>query len=115
MLVVWIKTTSGNPWRKGILLHEWLFQPGTREEIFYQESDGLINFINKEKIELDFKYGELLKHISLKNNIYSYESDPVNASFWDNFDIKGLIVDINKQKEFEKYANWTRNNNSIYL
>lgn len=74
------------------------------EDMFYHEIDGLVNFNNREKIRLDFRYSELLKQFSIKNKIYSYESDPLNVSYWKNYGMEGLLVEIKKLQEFKKYA-----------
>lgn len=74
------------------------------EDMFYHEIDGLVNFNDREKIRLDFRYSELLKQFSIKNKIYSYESDPLNVSYWKNYGMEGLLVEIKKLQEFKKYA-----------
>jgi len=73
------------------------------EEIFYQEADGLINLNNKEKIELDNNYSEIIRQYKTIKPIYSYEQNPVNISFWKNIGIQGLLVDINQLAEFKKH------------
>jgi len=73
------------------------------DELFFQESDGLVTFNDKEKIELDYKYSSFLKYQSSKNKVFSYESDPFNISFWKNYNIDNLLVDMQLIKEFEKY------------
>ena len=74
------------------------------EDMFYHEIDGLVNFNNREKIRLDFRYSEFLKQFSIKNKIYSYESDPLTVSYWKNYGVEGLLVEIKKLQEFKKYA-----------
>jgi len=74
------------------------------EDMFYHEIDGLVNFNDREKIRLDFRYSEFLKRFSIKNKIYSYESDPLNVSYWKNYGVEGLLVEIKKLQEFKKYA-----------
>jgi len=74
------------------------------DDLFIQESDGLVNFNDKKKVELEHKYSDFLKYQSSKNKVYSYESDPYNISFWKNYDIDSLLVDIQSVKEFEKYG-----------
>ncbi len=74
------------------------------EDMFYHEIDGLVNFNNREKIRTDFRYNDFLKQFSIKNKIYSYESDPLNVSYWKNYGMEGLLVEIKKLQEFKKYA-----------
>lgn len=74
------------------------------DELFFQESDGLVTFNDKEKIELDYKYSSFLKYQSSKNKVFSYESSPINISFWKNYNIDNLLVDIQLIKEFEEYG-----------
>ena len=74
------------------------------EDMFYHEIDGLVNFNNREKIRTDFRYNDFLKQFSIKNKIYSYESDPLNVSYWKNYNMEGLLVEIKKLPEFKKYA-----------
>ena len=71
---------------------------------YHQEIDGLTIFKEKEEIEMNMDYINLIKKHSLDNNLYSYETNPINISYWKNFKIKGLLVDINKIQEFEQNA-----------
>lgn len=71
------------------------------ENMFFHDVDGLINFVDKKKIELNTDYGKYLNKIKLEKKIYSYESTPKNLSFWKDFGIEGLLVDIGKFKEFK--------------
>jgi uncharacterized protein related to proFAR isomerase len=71
------------------------------EDLSFYDTDGLVNFNTREEIETNFKYGEFFKKITLKNKIYSYESDLNNIPYWKHFGIEGLLVDLNKFKEFK--------------
>lgn len=71
------------------------------EDLSFHDADGLVNFNSREKIEENFKYSDFLKRMILKSKTYSYESDLKNRSYWERFGIKGLLVDINKLKEFK--------------
>jgi len=73
------------------------------DDLFFQISDGLVTFNDKEQIELDCNYSDFLKYQSSKNKILSYESHPSNISFWKNYNIDNLLVDMHLIKEFEKY------------
>jgi len=68
---------------------------------FLKEYDGFVNFNNKEELERDFKYGEHLNKIKIKNKIYFFENDIRNLSYWERFGATGLMVDIIKLKEFK--------------
>lgn len=71
------------------------------EDLSFYDTDGLVNFNSREEIESNFKYGEYFKKMILKSKIYSYESDLENISYWKQFGIEGLLVDLNKFKEFK--------------
>ncbi len=68
---------------------------------FLKEYDGFVNFNNKEEIEQDFKFEEFLNKIQMQNKIYFYEKEIRNRNFWEKIGAKGLMVDINKLKEFK--------------
>lgn len=74
------------------------------EELFYQEADGIVNFNSRENFEKNQKYVHLLKKYNTKNNLYCYEHNIANISFWKKYNIKGLIIDTEKQKEFNNNA-----------
>ena len=63
--------------------------------------DGLVNFNGRDEIENNFKYNDFLKKKSSNYNIYSHEYDLKNLSYWKQFNLKGLLVDLNKIKEFK--------------
>lgn len=71
------------------------------ESFSMYDVDGLINFNSREKIEADFKFEAILKQKLPKSKIYSYESDLKNRPYWESFNISGLLVDIDKLKEFK--------------
>jgi len=73
----------------------------SQEDVFYHESDGMVSFDSREKVEHDQRYSYILKQYSSKNKLYCYESDIANISFWKNYNVAGLLVDVDKQKEFE--------------
>jgi uncharacterized protein related to proFAR isomerase len=77
------------------------FKINSRDDLFLKEYDGFVNFNNKEEIEQDFKFGEHLNKIQKQNKIYSYENDVKNRFFWEKIGITGLLVDVNKLKEFK--------------
>ena len=70
-------------------------------DLFFYDSDGLVNFNSKEKLEAGFRYHDYLKQ--LRKTLYSYEVDSRNVSFWGMFGAKGLLVDIDKIEEFKKW------------
>jgi len=73
------------------------------EILKYYDSDGLVNFKTREKIEHDLELNYLLKQITSKKDVFSYEKDVKNITYWKHCGIKGLLVDINKIQEFKKY------------
>jgi len=78
-------------------------QNNQADKIFYKEADGLINLYNKEKMELNNKYYEIINKYKTIKPIYSYEKQATNIQYWKNLGIKGLLIDINKIEEFKKY------------
>jgi uncharacterized protein related to proFAR isomerase len=72
------------------------------EVSFFEGFFGLVVFDTKHQIEIDFKYSDLLRQLSKKHSVYVYESDPKHVSYWGKLGVKGLLVEINKIKEFEK-------------
>jgi hypothetical protein len=71
------------------------------DDLFLKEYDGFVNFNNKEEIEQDFKFDEYLNKILMQNKIYCYENDIRNRFFWEKFGVSGLLIDLNKLKEFK--------------
>jgi hypothetical protein len=71
------------------------------EDLSFYDADGLVNFNSREEIASNFKYSDLFKRTILKNKIYSYESDLKNRSYWECCGVEGLLVDVNKLKEFK--------------
>jgi len=67
-------------------------------DLFIGKLDGYVNFLDREKIESEFKYKELLKKIY--PNLYVYENDVKNISFWKKKSVKGIIVDFNDYMRF---------------
>jgi hypothetical protein len=70
---------------------------------FFNAADGIVNLTSKEKITTNFKYGDFLKSMKMKNKIYSYEVDSNNVSYWKGFGVEGLLIDINKLEEFKHH------------
>lgn len=68
------------------------------EGLSFGDADGLVNFNSREEIERDFKHSDFFKRMSLKNKVYSYETDLENRTYWERFGVEGLLVDINKLK-----------------
>ena len=69
--------------------------------LFLKDYDGFVNFNGRQDIEQDVKFGEYLNTIHTKNKIYCYENNVSNISFWQKYGITGLLVDINRLKEFK--------------
>jgi len=64
--------------------------------------DGLVVFDRKNQVERDFKYSSFLKNLCINHDIYVYEKDPINITYWGKLGIGGLLVDISNMKEFKK-------------
>jgi hypothetical protein len=75
----------------------------TINNLNYYNVDGLVNFKTREEFENAFKLGYFLKKIASKTNIYSYESDIKNLTYWKKQGINNFLVDIDKIGEFKKY------------
>lgn len=60
--------------------------------------DGYISFANKEEIYQDFVFKTSIEQI--KNKFYVYEEISKNKKYWEEKEIKGLIVDFDKIKEY---------------
>ena len=75
------------------------------DDFFYNEYDGLINFTIREKFEKHFKYGDLIKDYSTKNNVvFTYDSELENVKYWKYFGITNFLVDLVNFEEFKKNA-----------
>ncbi len=72
------------------------------EILKYYDPDGLVNFKTREEIEHDLELNYLLKQIASKRDVFSYERDVKNITYWKHCGIKGLLIDINKIQEFKK-------------
>lgn len=71
------------------------------DDLFLYDSDGLVNLNNKVKIDQDLRYSDFLNNLKRKNKLYSYDSNPENLSYWKQFGVEGLLVDINKYEELK--------------
>ena len=71
------------------------------EEIYSNASDGFVNFKGRGQIEKDLKFRDFLKRKSANNAVFVYENDLKNLNYWKYFNIKGLLVDLDKVKEFK--------------
>jgi len=71
---------------------------------FFEAFAGLIVFNAKDQIEMDFRAKEILRRFRTKNSFYAYESDPKHVPYWEKLGVKGLLVEINKIREFEKHG-----------
>lgn len=72
-------------------------------DAFFNESDGLVNFYNKNQIEsVDNNIGYIVKY-NKKANIFTYEEDPLNIKYWQHFGIKNFIIEQNRIEEFKKW------------
>ena len=60
----------------------------------FLESDGLTVFINKSKVEGNYKLCSYLKNLCLKHNIYVYEPHKKNFTYWEKLGISGILTDL---------------------
>lgn len=70
-------------------------------DLYIQLSDGIVTFNSRELIESRLKNSDFLKTIGRKQKVYTYESDFKNSYYWKRFGVKGLLVDLDKIKEFQ--------------
>jgi hypothetical protein len=63
--------------------------------------DGFVNFYSRKEIESSFQNSEYFKTISKNKNIFTYETNLKNISYWKGFGVKGILVDFDKYKEFK--------------
>jgi hypothetical protein len=59
--------------------------------------DGLVSYLTNNQIERDFNYGSFLKNIGAKYNVYIYDANGKNISYWKKIGIAGLFIDISKK------------------
>ena len=71
------------------------------DDLFIEKFDGFINFNTREELEQNFILHEQINKIKKQNKIYFYENNYKNYPFWEGLGISGLLVDINKLKEFK--------------
>jgi hypothetical protein len=69
-------------------------------ENIFTDSDGVVNFESKEKIEYDIKSSDLLSRMKSVNNLYVHEQNNINKTFWQRYNVKGLLVDLHRFGEF---------------
>lgn len=70
-------------------------------DTIFNESDGLVNFYSKNQIEYINNNLEYLFQYKAKNNIYTYEENPLNISYWQGFGIQDFIIEQNKIEAFK--------------
>ena len=68
------------------------------------QADGLVSFSTKQEFDSDFKQQSYLKEICRKQNLYVYETQAQQSSYWKQIGVAGLLVDINKIEEFKRYG-----------
>ena len=72
-----------------------------REDPSFYDFDGLVTFKIRQELESSFKFDHSFKNIVSKLDIYSYDSDINNFTYWKDFGIRGLLIDISKIQEFK--------------
>ena len=71
------------------------------KDVFREQVDGFVNFFSRKEVESSFQNSDYFKTISKKNNIFTYESNLKNITYWKGFGVKGIFVDFDKYKEFK--------------
>jgi len=71
------------------------------KDIYKENLDGFVNFYTREEIESSFQNSDYFKTISNKKDIFTYESNLKNISYWKGYAVKGIFVDFDKYKEFK--------------
>ena len=66
--------------------------------------NGITIFTPFEKISREFIIEGYLKKLCEKNIVYAYEYNPDYVRSWENIGIKGLLVEIDHLKEFERHG-----------
>jgi hypothetical protein len=73
------------------------------ENEFFSDVDGLV-LINEKQTAFDFQTNDLLKKYSRQNDVFVYEADMSNLAYWSKSEIKGLLIDVSKWEEAEKWV-----------
>ena len=81
----------------------WILEKQNKELPLFYDYDGLVFLDEKNQKKRDFKYDSFLKNLCLKHELYAYESDSKNISYWTNIGATGLLVNLNRLEEFKKY------------
>lgn len=72
-------------------------------KMLYKEGiEGLIILKNHEEIQNNFTFKNYVKTLAEKTSLYGFESNPKNLSYWKNIKAKGVFIEIDKIKEFDK-------------
>ncbi|MEF8878803.1 MAG: hypothetical protein V5A64_00230 [Candidatus Thermoplasmatota archaeon] len=78
---------------------------GNRFEIpTHNDVDGLVIMESRRELEEDYKAINLLKTLAEKQKIFCYENNSDNVRYWEDRDIKGLLVDFKDFKRIKKYG-----------
>lgn len=66
---------------------------------YNEKIDGFVSLMHREDVENNFKYLKVVNEVGKK--LYNYEENPANISFWNDKEIKGLLVAVEKIKRFK--------------
>lgn len=69
--------------------------------------DGLVLLNNRAEVEKEFEKANFIKELIRKHDrykLYVYESNPKNVQYWKKHGAVGLLVDVNRIREFEKHG-----------
>jgi hypothetical protein len=70
---------------------------------FQRDVDGVIILNRRERLESDFTSRGSIRALCTQCNLYVYETNPKQVTYWKNMGISGLIVDVKKEEEFKKH------------
>ena len=71
------------------------------KEMYKPQIDGFVNFNTREEIDSSFQNSDYFKTLCMKKKIYTYETNIKNISYWKGYRISGVLIDIDKFKEFK--------------
>ena len=71
------------------------------DDLFFYDSDGLVNLKSKAEIDQALKYNDYLSSLKMRNKIFTYDSNLENLNYWKEFGAEGLLVNIKKIEDFK--------------
>jgi len=93
-----IRDISENKVYLDVDLKEFMYDD--QDFLLFKDFDGLVNSDSKEEIEQNIEFKDYVGKIKMQNKVYFYENNIKNYQFWEGLGADGLIIDINRLKEF---------------